>query len=47
MVTAMEITSDNKKLFTADSFGFVHVWNLDEYALDLDEAEPPECMFIL
>ena len=43
LITAMEVTKANDKLFTADNSGFVYLWNLQDYALDLDEAEPPEC----
>ena len=42
LITAMEVTKANDKLFTADNSGFIYQWNLDEYALDMDEAEPPE-----
>ena len=43
LITAMEVNKANDRLFTADNSGFIYQWNLDEYALDLDEAEPPEC----
>jgi len=42
MVSVMEINKANTILFTGDSFGFVYLWDIDGYAADRIEPEPPE-----
>ena len=42
MVTAMEVNSKDTTLVTADSSGFLFVWNISGYCLAGREDEPPE-----
>lgn len=42
MVTAMTTNKSNTQLFTADNFGFLYVWNIDQYATDMSEGRDPE-----
>ena len=43
MITSMEVNKANTTLFTADSFGFLCVWNIEGYCMSDAESEPPEC----
>ena len=45
-MTAMETNKDNTILVTADSSGFMFIWNINQYATDMNEAEPPECKYM-
>lgn len=45
MVSAMDVNKANTLLFTADSAGFVYVWNIDGYCVTHLEEEAPECMY--
>jgi len=42
VVTTMETNSTNTRLFSADSFGFVCIWNIDGYCVDKTEEQRPE-----
>ena len=42
MVTAMEVNSKDTTLVTADSSGFLFVWNISGYCLTGREDQPPE-----
>ena len=42
MVSLLEINKHNTVLFSGDSLGFIYLWNVDGYASDGREYEPPE-----
>lgn len=46
LVCTMEMNKADTMLFTADSAGFVYVWNIEGYSMHGFEDDPPECKFI-
>jgi len=39
----MVTNSRNTRLFSADSFGFIYVWNVERYCVDSIEEQSAEC----
>ena len=42
-MSSMDVNKENTLLFTADSTGFVYVWNVENYCTKGHEHGPPEC----
>jgi len=40
-VTTMETNINNTRLFSADSVGFISVWNIERYCIDSVEQQSP------
>lgn len=40
----MCMDSNYKHLFAADNFGYLYHWDIEDYATEQEETEPPECM---
>ena len=42
MITTLILNGGDQVLYSGDNFGFVHCWNVSEYALNKKETNPPE-----
>ena len=45
MISGMEVDKASHTLYTADSYGFVFVWNIKDYCLNYCHEDPPECTY--
>ena len=45
MVSTLETNKSNSMLVSADSHGFIYVWNIANYCVDHPETESPECKY--
>lgn len=43
MITTLVLNGGDQVLYSGDNFGFVHCWNVSDYALTEMEKAAPEC----
>lgn len=41
----MCMDANNKHLFAADNFGYLYHWDIEDYATESEESEPPKRIF--
>jgi len=42
MITTLVLNGGDQVLYSGDNFGFVHCWNVSNYAMNKKETGPPE-----